>query len=221
MKDWKIQPLGEQLCIVTSPRHGFGTDACLLAHFTAPKHKDRSASLCSGCGVVPLLMERYYAPAQTVGVEISPEGARQYQAAIDRCRLEERHQSYLGDLRSLPKSMWEQFDVVSCNPPYFSAGTGETSQIPEHRLARHEEGCTLEEVCSGGRPAFAVRRTVLPLPAAPAVGRGVCRDEQGRVGAKTAAAGEQAVGHRSLAGLGGREKRGVAGAYGASPVGII
>ena len=64
-----------------------------------------------------------------------------------RCRLEERHQSYLGDLRSLPKSMWEQFDVVSCNPPYFSAGTGETSQIPEHRLARHEEGCTLEEVC--------------------------------------------------------------------------
>lgn len=148
MKDWKIQPLGEQFCIVTSPRHGFGTDACLLAHFTAPKHKDRVCDLCSGCGVVPLLMERYYAPAQTVGVEISPEGARQYQAAIDRCRLEERHQSYLGDLRSLPKSMWEQFDVVSCNPPYFSAGTGETSQIPEHRLARHEEGCTLEEVCS-------------------------------------------------------------------------
>ena len=34
MKDWKIQPLGEQLCIVISPRHGFGTDACLLVHFT-------------------------------------------------------------------------------------------------------------------------------------------------------------------------------------------
>ena len=69
MKDWKIQPLGEQFCIVTSPRHGFGTDACLLAHFTAPKHKDRVCDLCSGCGVVPLLMERYYAPAQTVGVD--------------------------------------------------------------------------------------------------------------------------------------------------------
>lgn len=220
MKDWKIQPLGEQLCIVTSPRHGFGTDACLLAHFTAPKHKDRSATYARLRGGSPA-DGAVLCPAQTVGVEISPEGARQYQAAIDRCRLEERHQSYLGDLRSLPKSMWEQFDVVSCNPPYFSAGTGETSQIPEHRLPGHEEGCTLEEVCSGGRPAFAVRRTVLPLPAAPAVGRGVCRDEQGRVGAKTAAAGEQAVGHRSLAGLGGREKRGVAGAYGASPVGII
>ncbi len=147
MKDWKIQPLGETLCIITSPRHSFGTDACLLAHFTAPKHKDRVCDLCSGCGVIPLLMERYYAPAQTVGVEISPEGARQYQAAIRRCGLEERHQPYLGDLRSLPKSMWEQFDVVSCNPPYFSAGTGAASQIPEHRLARHEEGCTLEEVC--------------------------------------------------------------------------
>lgn len=53
MKDWKIQPLGEQLCIVTSPRHGFGTDACLLAHFTAPKHKDRSATYAAAAGWFP------------------------------------------------------------------------------------------------------------------------------------------------------------------------
>lgn len=146
MEDWNIQPLGEHLCIVTSPRHGFGTDACLLTHFTAPKHKDKVCDLCSGCGVIPLLMERHYAPAQVVGVEISPEGARQYQTALDRCGLT-THQSYLGDLRCLPKTMWEQFDVVSCNPPYFMAGSGEVSQVAEHRLARHEEGCTLDDVC--------------------------------------------------------------------------
>lgn len=147
MEDWKEESLGEGLCIVTSPRHSFGTDACLLAHFTAPKHKERVCDLCSGCGVIPLLMERYYAPAKAVGVELSPEGAGQYQAAIDRCGLEQRHRSYLGDLRRLPKTLWEQFDVVSCNPPYFTAGAGQSSQTPEHRLARHEEGCTLDDVC--------------------------------------------------------------------------
>ena len=147
MEDWKRQPLGEDLCIISSPRHGFGTDACLLAHFTAPKHKDRVCDLCSGCGVVPLLMQRYYAPAQLVGVEISAEAAGQYRTAIRESGLEETHQAYEGDLRRLPKAFWEQFDVVSCNPPYFSAGTGKQSRVLEHRMARHEEGCTLEEVC--------------------------------------------------------------------------
>ena len=146
MEDWKVQPLGERLFLVTSPRHRFGTDACLLAHFAAPKHKDKVCDLCSGCGIIPLLMEHYYAPAQVVGVEISQEGARQYQEAILQSGLS-THRSHHGDLRSLPKTMWDRYDVVSCNPPYFVAGSGKPSQEPAHRLARHEESCTLDEVC--------------------------------------------------------------------------
>lgn len=147
MEDWKTQPLGETLCIITSPRHGFGTDACLLTHFTAPKHKDRVCDLGSGCGAIPLLMERYYAPARLVGVEISPEGTQQYQAAIRQCGLDRKHLAYQGDLRNLPPAFREEFDVVCSNPPYFSMGAGETSRLSARRTARHEESCTLEEVC--------------------------------------------------------------------------
>ena len=55
------------------------------------------------------------------------------------------------------------FDVCACNPPYFTAGP--QSQNAAHALARHENTCTLDDVCAcafrllkdGGRLALCHR----------------------------------------------------------------
>ena len=44
----------EPLCggarVLVSPQHTFGTDAVLLAHFAAPRPRERWADLGTGCG---------------------------------------------------------------------------------------------------------------------------------------------------------------------------
>ena len=39
------------------------------------------------------------------------------------------------------------FDLVCCNPPYKESGTGIKNPDGEKLLARHEEGCTIGDIC--------------------------------------------------------------------------
>ena len=49
----------------------FGLDAVLLAHFSRPKSGDRVLDLCSGNGIVPLLM---HADARDAGKKVTFAG---------------------------------------------------------------------------------------------------------------------------------------------------
>ena len=55
LSDEKIEPLGNNMSIVVSESHTFGTDAILLANFAAPKRKDTLCDMGTGCGIIPLL----------------------------------------------------------------------------------------------------------------------------------------------------------------------
>ena len=69
---------------------------------------------------------------------------------------------YEPDLRTFRQGEGS-FDVCACNPPYFTAGP--QSQNAAHALARHENTCTLDDVCAcafrllkdGGRLALCHR----------------------------------------------------------------
>ena len=45
-----------------------------------------------------------------------------------------------------------QYDLVACNPPYFTAG--QKSPDPRRAAARHEGGCTLEDVAAAAARAL-------------------------------------------------------------------
>ena len=53
--DEKIEPLGNNMSIVVSESHTFGTDAVLLANFTSIKRKDIACDMGTGCGIIPLI----------------------------------------------------------------------------------------------------------------------------------------------------------------------
>lgn len=62
----KREPLG-RLHICVSDAHRFGTDAFLLAAFSRYQARDVACDLGTGCGIIPLVMERHMPPRQIYG----------------------------------------------------------------------------------------------------------------------------------------------------------
>lgn len=160
--------LAEDLRIVQSPSvFAFSLDAVLLSKFAyLPIRKGNIVDLCSGNGVIPLLISTR-TNASITGVEIQE---RLYGMAVKSIRynmLEEQISMVHGDLKDMPKELgYGKFDVVTCNPPYFKTPNKREMNANDHlAIARHEIFCTLEDVVRvssqllkiGGKAAFVHR----------------------------------------------------------------
>ena len=122
----------------------FGTDAVLLARFAAPKKKDRVVDLCSGTGIVPILLSGLYEPKEIVAVEILPHMAKMAKRSMEINRLK-CVTVVCQDLKGCYKDLGENFDMVTCNPPYMKVTDGKFNETDEMTVARHEVHCTLED----------------------------------------------------------------------------
>ena len=124
--------------------HRFGSDALLLARFAEPKRLQRAADLCSGCGIVSLEWHDRGHRGPCTALELQPEGSALLAEAVAQQGLD-HITPVCADLRS-----WREgegsFDLCACNPPYFTDGP--QSANAAHALARHENTCTLEDVCT-------------------------------------------------------------------------
>lgn len=134
------------ITINVSDDHRFGTDAFLLAAFAAPKEKDRVCDLCTGCGIIPLIFCKKRPPKEIFGVELQQEAIDLFRQSVAENGLEQRVFPVHGDLtKSLPLEKGSM-DMVTVNPPYFKANSGECRLSHAQKLARHEIGCNLEDV---------------------------------------------------------------------------
>lgn len=75
--DFTFESLGEGIEICISDEHRFGTDAFLLADFSAGRHKDICADLCTGSGIIALLLHKFYKPQKIYAVEIQEKAHEQ------------------------------------------------------------------------------------------------------------------------------------------------
>ncbi len=141
--------LAEDLRIIQSPSvFAFSLDAVLLARFTYyPIQKGKIIDLCSGNGVIPLLLSTK-SKAEITGVEIQERLCDMAKRSIKYNQLEDRIRMICGDIKDMPEKLGHgKFDVVTCNPPYFSVK--DRNMINEREpfaIARHEIYCTLEDV---------------------------------------------------------------------------
>ena len=160
--------LAEELRIIQSPSvFSFSLDAVLLARFASiPISKGKIVDLCSGNGVIPLLLSsRTKVPI--LGVEIQERLYDMAVRSIDYNELSSPISMHHGDLKGIAKVIGHsQYDAVTCNPPYFPTPKAEEQNKNEHfAIARHEIHCTLEDVISntsqllkqGGKAAFVHR----------------------------------------------------------------
>lgn len=144
----------------------FGTDAVLLCDFANIKPNDNVMDLCTGTGIIPLLIHQKKKPKHITALEIQPEIAQMAKRSIELNNLTEDITINLGDLKEI-KKMYEtnSFTVVTCNPPYMTDCTGKKNINDFKTISRHEVMCTLEDVIlasayllgSGGR-LFMVHR---------------------------------------------------------------
>lgn len=146
--DITFEDLGEGYKVAISKEHRFGTDAFLLADFAAPRHKDICCDLCSGNGIIALLLLRNFQPAALSAVEIQKK-AFDLSVMSKEASGADRLMTINADLRQ-----WRgerQFDLITCNPPYKRGGTGAKSADEAEALARHEIECTVYDVCAAAK----------------------------------------------------------------------
>ncbi|MCI6859373.1 MAG: tRNA1(Val) (adenine(37)-N6)-methyltransferase [Eubacterium sp.] len=125
----------------------FGIDAVLLSDFARVKKKSRVMDLCTGTGIIPVLMEAKYSPEYIEGLEIQEEYAKMASRSVAMNGLSEKVKITEGDVKKVREHYEkESFDVVTCNPPYMTGKHGLTNQNYEKAIARHEITCTLKDV---------------------------------------------------------------------------
>ena len=160
MAEYKTESLGSGVYAVLSDIHTFGTDAFLLYDFAQAKRKEKICDLCSGCGIIPLLMLREEKQHPVTAVEIQSDACELIRKGIALSSLEGKLNVLNKDLKELKEDIEAgAFDLITVNPPYFPVGSGYDCDDEPHRMIRSEVCCTLDDIVvqaarllrSGGR----------------------------------------------------------------------
>ncbi len=143
-----IEDLGEGYKIIQNKSmFCYGTDAAVLSDFIVAKPKEKLIDLCSGNGIIPILLCKKTRCNDITALEIQKEVCELTERSVKLNDLTERIRVVNGDLREVKsKFPCGYFDVVTCNPPYMPAGTGKINISESVNIARHEIMCTLEDV---------------------------------------------------------------------------
>lgn len=144
--EYKYERLSDNIKIVVSSDHTFGTDAVLLSHFAKPKYKDKPLDMGTGCGIIPLLWLRDERQSGVHCLDIQKNAIEQVNASIEINSLGDRLTPHLCDLRKIKDEFpAECFSLVTMNPPYKPVNTGIESLGESARIARHEICCNIED----------------------------------------------------------------------------
>lgn len=147
--EYKFEKLTEKIFVCASSDHRFGTDAFLLADFCGYRRKDKVCDLGTGCGIIPLIMQKSMPPQVIYAVDIQEGAISQLRYGMEKSGIGDEIVPICADL----KELWEdaplgQLDLVTCNPPYKAANAGFESAITAQRIARHEIMCNIGDVCA-------------------------------------------------------------------------
>lgn len=125
----------------------FGTDSVLLSDFVRAPKGSRVLDLCTGNGIIPVLLCAKTNAKSIVGLEILGES---YEIACENAALNslgERVSFVNDDLKNWRAHFRAgEFDVVTCNPPYMKVGAGFQNPHDLKAAARHEVFATLDDI---------------------------------------------------------------------------
>ncbi len=156
-EDERIDDLGiNDLKLIQNRKYFcFGTDSALLANFVESKNKNNVIlDLCSGSGVIPIIMSAKKDYKKIFGVELQEEMFDLFKRNIELNKLEDKIIPILDDIKNVKeirKSILdnlqdEKVDIIVCNPPYKTEGTGILNEGKVKYIARHEVMCNLEDI---------------------------------------------------------------------------
>lgn len=143
IKDLRLIQNPKQFC--------FGVDAVLLTYYAAQVIKPGAEVLdmCSGNGIIPVLLTAKSAAAHIDALELQQDIAEMSRRSVQLNGLEDKISVTCGDLKN-GTNLYNKgsFDCITCNPPYKEAGGGILGNASALTIARHEIHCTLKDVIS-------------------------------------------------------------------------
>lgn len=127
----------------------FGMDAVLLSGFAKVKPDENVLDLCTGTGIIPILLKAKGKGRHLTGLEIQEDCTEMSRRSVCYNKLEEEISIVCGDVKEAVSIFGAaSFPVVTCNPPYMIGSHGLTNTHMAKAIARHEILCTLEDVVS-------------------------------------------------------------------------
>ncbi|MBR6407137.1 MAG: tRNA1(Val) (adenine(37)-N6)-methyltransferase [Clostridia bacterium] len=151
MNETRIDRLGRNYDITTSKRHSFGTDAIILAKFSDAPANGRICDLGTGCGIIPMLLSVWGIKAHVDAVDIQPDAIDMLNETVERNGLSDRIYPVCCDLKQLKNVLPRGcYDLVICNPPYRTIGSGAVCKDEGLRVARFEVSANISDVCLAG-----------------------------------------------------------------------
>ena len=127
----------------------FGTDSVLLAGFASVRRGDRIADLCSGTGLVALLVTARCEPSSCLAAELQPHMAELCAKNVAYNAMEDIITVRCADIRKMGFGAEAgSMDAVVCNPPYMKPDGSLAGEKQSVRIARQEIECTLEDAVS-------------------------------------------------------------------------
>ena len=129
----------------------YGTDAVLLSKYVLSDIKSmknkKLCDLCSGTGIIPLLICDANKDIIAYGVEINKLACEIAAMSADVSKLSERYTQTCLDLKNAKEIFApESFDFITCNPPYMTAESGYMCKDDYKTIARHEIMCNIQDV---------------------------------------------------------------------------
>ncbi len=117
----------------------FGTDSVLLSNFAKAKAKDTVVDLCTGNGIIPILMSAKTKAQRFYGIELQKCSYELCMENIQLNKLDDRFEVINADIKDVLLYFKSgSVDVVTCNPPYMNAGAGFLNPDDTLAIARHE-----------------------------------------------------------------------------------
>ena len=117
----------------------FGIDAVLLSDYAKVKRGENALDLCTGNGIIPILLEAKNNGNHYSGIEIQPECADMAKRSVAYNDLEDKVSIVEGDVCNASDIFGrESMDVITVNPPYMIGQHGIKNDDDAKTIARHE-----------------------------------------------------------------------------------
>lgn len=124
----------------------FTSDSVILANYVKANSKDVVVDLCSGSGIIAILLTAKTKAKKIIAVELQDNMAHLAQENIKLNNLEDKVEIKNISLQQAPKILGkESCTVVVCNPPY-TKNPCYVNESETIAIARHELKMTLEEL---------------------------------------------------------------------------
>jgi tRNA1Val (adenine37-N6)-methyltransferase len=126
----------------------FGIDAVLLSDFAKKMRKDSVAvDMCSGTGIIAILLSGKTDVKKFYSVEIQTEVAEMSKRSVELNGLEDRITIINDDINKVKDKIKSgTIDYITVNPPYKAKGSGLINEKDTKTISRHEISCTLEDI---------------------------------------------------------------------------